>query len=116
MFTTDYTTQHRAILGVSRDHGLRPFEVRVVAAIYELRPGERETRVPMSALVGALADDEGQTSGSGVRRALGVLYDKELADGEPRKPGIETKIMLTPAGETVAEQLMNLATRNGGGD
>lgn len=100
--TALYTAIHTALLGASKQIKADPIHARIALAVHEagddgLTTGELEQ---------ILAVDGGH-----IRGALGVMYERGLADGNavdggPRRRGIRTRVKLTASGHHLAREVI----------
>lgn len=94
--TATYTQLHKAFEVVARQHGIQPFDARLLLAVYELGDDVRSD---------VLEDALGK--GSATRRSLSKLYRTGhlvgAAPGESRrKRGVRTIVSLTALGRRSA--------------
>lgn len=105
--TEAYTRINDTFRAIAEENDLLPTDVRVLVAIRD-QGGDVRSNDLSTAL--ALLGTAQETT---VRRALGTLYARQLAEGfgpgdGPRKPGYRTRIVLTDAGRAIADEALAL--------
>lgn len=98
--TSEYGIAAASFRETALDWQLTPFHVRLLVALFEHGPAGSDR---LESLLG--------DSGSGTRRALGVVYRRGMAegfaeDGGPRRAGMRSRVTITDRGELVARDAL----------